>query len=44
MCHGGMRRDTVFALIDRAYGRASSYVINDIGAFDSGRWQVWHER
>ena len=44
MCQGGINRDAVFALIDLAYGRASSKVINDIGAFDPGLWQFWQER
>jgi hypothetical protein len=44
MCHGGMSRAVVFVLIDRAYGRTSSYVISDIGALESGRWQFWQER
>src|SRR5262245_49344979 len=39
--HGGISRLTVFALIDRAQGLASSYVSNDIGAMDPGRWQSW---
>src|SRR5881396_306584 len=44
MCHGGISRATTRRLIDRAQGRASSYVISDIGAIDSGRWHVWQER
>ena len=37
--HGGISRLTTFVLIDRAQGRASSYVSNDIGAIEPGRWQ-----
>ena len=33
-----MIRDTTRCLIDRAYGRASSYVNSDIGANIVGRW------
>ena len=44
MCHGGINRDVVFALIDLAYGRASSNVIKDMGAFDPGLWQFWQDR
>src|SRR5205809_3883469 len=42
--HGGISRSAVFAFIDLAHGRASSYVSNDIGATDSGRWHRWQER
>ena len=42
--HGGMSRAATRALIERAQGRASSYVSNDIGAMLSGRWHSWQER
>src|SRR5437016_3248410 len=44
MCQGGIWRRTTFSLIERAHGRASLYVSNDMGAIDPGRWQFWHER
>ena len=34
----------VRCLMLRAQGRTSSYVISDIGAMDSGRWQCWQLR
>src|SRR5262245_60346483 len=40
MNHGGISRTEVFRLIDRAHGRASSYVMSDIGPMPPGRWQV----
>src|SRR5579872_5557408 len=42
MCQGGICRRTTFSLIERAHGRASLYVISDIGAIEPGRWQFWH--
>src|SRR5215470_9451066 len=36
--HGGISRATTFCLTARAHGRASSYVISDIGAMPVGRW------
>src|SRR6266852_1449018 len=42
--HGGISRLTTLALTDRAQGRASSKVSNDIGAIDPGRWQSWQDR
>src|SRR5262249_60270638 len=42
MCHGGIWREPTRAAIDFAQGRASSYVINDIGAMLSGRWHASH--
>src|SRR2546423_1336661 len=44
MCHGGMSRCATRCLIDRAQGRASSYVMSDIGATVPGRWQTWQLR
>src|SRR5215467_6033926 len=44
ICQGGICRRTTFSLIERAQGRASLYVSNDIGAIDAGRWQFWHDR
>jgi hypothetical protein len=41
-CHGGIWRDTTLLLIDRAQGRASSYVMSDIGATSPCRWHVAH--
>ena len=41
---GGISRAATRALIERAQGRASSYVSNDIGAMLSGRWHSWQER
>src|SRR5215831_5405197 len=38
MNHGGISRCEIFVLMDRAHGRASSYVVSDIGAIDPGRW------
>src|SRR5438067_12701397 len=43
MNHGGMSRCEIFCLIDRAHGRASSYVMSDIGAIDPGRWHTTHD-
>jgi hypothetical protein len=43
MCHGGISRAVTFVLIERAQGRASSYVSSDIGATDPGRWQFWQD-
>jgi hypothetical protein len=37
-------RSPVFAFMALAQGRASSYVRRDIGATESGRWQLWHFR
>jgi hypothetical protein len=37
MCHGGISRAATRDLIDRAQGRASWYVISDIGAISPGR-------
>ena len=34
----------VRCLMLRAQGRTSSYVISDIGAMESGRWQFWQLR
>src|SRR3954451_19191687 len=42
MCHGGIWRDATRVLMARAHGRASSYVISDIGAIEFGRWQASH--
>src|SRR3954462_121472 len=42
MCHGGICRAPTRAAIDFAHGRASSYVISDIGAILSGRWHDSH--
>src|SRR5437773_10342634 len=42
--HGGISRSEVFSLMLLAQGRASWYVINDIGPIDPGRWQPWQER
>ena len=39
---GGISRDTTFALIALAHGRASSYDSSDIGATSPGRWQLAH--
>src|SRR5262245_24345447 len=39
---GGICRAATRALIERAHGRASSNVINDIGAIESGRWHASH--
>ena len=44
MYHGGIARVTTFSLMDRAHGRASSYVRRDIGAIEPDRWHSWHER
>src|SRR5580698_9640976 len=43
-CHGGICRLTTFTLMERAQGRASLYVNNDIGATAPGRWQFWQAR
>ena len=42
MCQGGMLRDATRSRIERAHGRASSYVCSDIGAIESGRWHDSH--
>src|SRR6476469_7341867 len=42
MCQGGICRAPTRAAIDLAHGRASSYVISDIGAMLSGRWHDSH--
>src|SRR3954465_15446809 len=42
MCHGGIWRAPTRDAIDFAHGRASSYVISDIGAMLSGRWHDSH--
>jgi hypothetical protein len=39
MYHGGISRLATFTLIERAQGRASSYVNSDMGAIAPGRWQ-----
>src|SRR6266446_9008133 len=44
MYQGGISRLDTLILIDVAHGRASSYVMSDIGAMDPGWWQFWHER
>src|SRR5438093_6059809 len=36
MCHGGICRVATRSLIERAHGRASWYVISDIGAIEFG--------
>src|SRR3954451_2246332 len=36
MCHGGICRVATRSLIERAHGRASWYVIRDIGAMEFG--------
>ena len=36
--HGGMSRFSTARAIERAHGRASLYVINDIGATSPVRW------
>ena len=38
--HGGISRETTFALMARAHGRASRYDSSDIGATWFGRWQL----
>src|SRR5215831_6953075 len=35
---GGIMRSVTAFLIDRAHGRAASYVVSDIGAISPGRW------
>src|SRR5471030_1283605 len=42
MCHGGICRAPTREAIALAHGRASSYVISDIGAMLSGRWHPSH--
>src|SRR5262245_3648095 len=42
MCHGGIWRVATRSRIERAQGRASSYVASDIGAMPSVRWQASH--
>src|SRR5471032_201142 len=42
-CHGGICRASTRCLIERAHGRASSYVSSDIGAMEPGRWQFWQD-
>ncbi len=44
MWNGGISRELVRVLIERAHGRASSYVMSDIGAISPARWQLTHER
>ena len=39
-CHGGIDPSVTRRLIARAQGRASAYVMSDIGADSPGRWQV----
>src|SRR5688500_9161221 len=40
--HGGTVRVATRLRIDRAHGRASSYLISDIGANIAGRWHSTH--
>src|SRR5471030_1606352 len=42
MCHGGICRAPTRDAIAFAHGRASSYVISDIGAMLSTRWHNSH--
>src|SRR5262245_6162855 len=42
MCHGGIWRAPTRDAIDFAHGRASSYVMSDIGAMLFGRWHASH--
>src|SRR5437764_11862634 len=42
MCHGGICRVSTRDAMAFAHGRTCSYVINDIGAIDSGRWHDSH--
>lgn len=42
MCQGGMLRDATRSRIERAQGRASSNVISENGAIESGRWHDSH--
>ncbi len=42
-CQGGICRASTRCLIERAQGRASSYVSSDIGAIEPGRWQFWQD-
>src|SRR5437762_8306063 len=42
MCQGGICRVSTRAAIDFAHGRTCSYVINDMGAIDAGRWHDSH--
>src|ERR1700681_420460 len=42
--HGGISRLVTRSFIARAQGRASLYVISDIGAISSGRWHRTQER
>src|SRR5256885_17097888 len=44
MYHGGISRAETLALIARAQGRTSSYVMSDMGATDCGRWHTTHDR
>ena len=48
MNHGGitpgLSRSAVRCLMLLAHGRTSSYVIKDIGAIPSARWQFWQLR
>src|SRR5262245_1269619 len=44
MWNGGISRAATLVFIVFAHGRASSYVMSDIGAISPGRWQVTHER
>jgi hypothetical protein len=40
---GGMVRAVTRVLIARRYGRASSYVVSDIGANIVARWHSMHD-
>src|SRR3977135_917865 len=42
MCHGGICRVLTRSLMERAHGRASWYVMRDIGAIEFGWWHSWH--
>src|SRR5262249_43110791 len=44
MNHGGISPAEVARFIARAQGRASAYVLNDMGATPPLRWQFSHER
>src|SRR5262245_43814286 len=44
MYQGGISREATFWRMLRTHGRTSSYVRNDIGAIESGRWHFWQER
>jgi hypothetical protein len=44
MNQGGISRDWTLDFMERAHGLTSSYVRNDIGAIEFGRWQFWQER